>query len=63
MYHLTILTKGFKTLLNKTAWLTELQDLNVCQSWKFLCNVLSLLWNTLYQGTINLNVVNYLTVY
>ena len=24
-----------KSLLNETAWLTELQDLNVCQSWNF----------------------------
>ena len=24
-----------KTLLNETDWMTDLQDLNVCESWKF----------------------------
>jgi len=41
-----------KTLLNETDWITDLQDLNVCESWNFLCYILNLQWNPLFQGTI-----------
>ena len=47
-----------KTLLNETDWITDLHDLNVCESWKFLCYVLNLQWNHLFQGTIELNPEN-----